>query len=193
MTLITFPSSPGIQAQSLRIFAPSQETTSEWTGHRKVQPSGRAWWQGTITMPPMSEDEALSWRAFVAKARGRSNAFQVPVRTGTQSTANPLVNGGSQTGYQLITDAWGVSEAIKAGWYFTLGGQLHIITTNVTANGSGEATITFEPALRSSPANNAAIEIEDPYMTAAMMGDELGWSSEPGVFHSFSFEIREAF
>lgn len=192
MALITFPSSPGIQAQSLRIVAPSQETTSEWTGHRKVQPSGRAWWQGSITLPPMSEVDALAWRAFVAKARGRSNTFQVPVRTGVQSTSNPLVNGGAQTGYQLITDAWGASEAIKAGWYFTLGGQLHIITANVTASG-GAATITFEPALRSSPANNAAIEIEDPYMTACMVADESGWSSEPGVFHSFSFDIREAF
>jgi hypothetical protein len=67
-----------------------------------------------------------------------------------------LVNGGSQTGTSLIVD--GLSGTPRQGDTFTINGvaKVYTIVSGVTVT-SGGATLTIEPALASSPANNATI------------------------------------
>ena len=48
------------------------------------------------------------------------------------------------------------------GDLFSLGNYLHMLTADVTADGSGNATLVFEPTLRTSPSNNAALDISTP-------------------------------
>ena len=68
----------------------------------------------------------------------------------------PLVNGGSQTGSSLIID--GLDSAPQAGDAFKIAGVdlVYTVTANATVS-SGGATLAINPALASSPANNAVI------------------------------------
>jgi len=67
-----------------------------------------------------------------------------------------LVNGASQTGTSLIVD--GLSAAPQAQDQFTIAGVAKIYTVTATATvSSGGSTLSIDPALASSPADNAVI------------------------------------
>lgn len=196
MTTITFPSSPKPSTMSWRLVQPAQQNISQWTGARQVLASGRGWWECSLTLPPIVGESAVnSWRAFIGLARGVTNDFRVPVNELSQSssTATPLINGASQTGRSLNTDGWPNSTTVLyAGQFVTIGDQLLQLTADVTSNGSGQATISFEPAIRVSPADNAAIEFKNPYALMYFLEDP-GYSVEPGLVYSMSFNLRESF
>ena len=66
-----------------------------------------------------------------------------------------LVNGGSQTGY--VSYRW-INSAPQAGDTFTVAGiaKVYTVTADATVS-SGGSTININPALASSPADNAAV------------------------------------
>lgn len=196
MTTITFPSSPAPQSMSWRLVQPAQQNVSGWTGARQVLASGRGWWECSLSLPPIVGETAVnSWRSFMALARGAANDFRVPVNEIAQSasTATPLVNGAGQTGRSLNTDGWPVSTTVLyAGQFVTIGNQLLQLTANVVSNGSGQATISFEPAIRVSPSDNAAIEFKNPYALMYFVEDP-SYSVEPGLVYSLAFNLRESF
>ena len=67
-----------------------------------------------------------------------------------------LVNGASQTGSSLIVD--GLTAAPQAQDQFTIAGVAKIYTVTATATvSSGGSTLSIDPALASSPADDAAI------------------------------------
>jgi hypothetical protein len=196
MATVTFPSSPKPNSMSWRLVMPSQTNVSEWTGRRQTIASGRGWWECQLSLPPIVGTlNVNSWRSFIAKSRGRANDFQIPVDPTAQSasTATPLVNGAGQTGRTLNTDGWPLSTTVLvAGQYVTINNQLLQLTENVTSNGSGVATLTFEPPIRTSPADNAAIEYKNPFCLMYFV-EEPTLSVETGYVYSLSLNLRESF
>jgi hypothetical protein len=143
----------------------------------------------------VGEASVAPWRSFFAKMQGAANDFRLPVSEIAQSasTATPLVNGGSQTGRSIVTDGWPLSSTVlSAGMYVTINNQLLQLTADVVSNGSGQATISVAPAVRTSPADNAPIEFKNPYALMYML-EEPTVSVEPGLVYSTSFSAREAF
>lgn len=198
MSLIDFPSDPFPRAMAWRLVAPTQMNMSEWTGARQALSSGRGWWECQVELPPIVGSETfLPWASFIAKARGMANTFEVLLDSKPQvyglASYTPRINGGSQTGRSLVTDGWPVSRTIlRAGQHVTIGDQLLRLTAPITANGSGQATIEFEAAIRVSPADNALIEFRRPYCLMYLV-EEPVVSVEPGRVHSLSLSLREAF
>lgn len=196
MATITYPSTPRPQGMSWRLLMPSQTNVSDWTGRRQTIASGRGWWECQITFPPIVGTSNINaWRAFIAKSRGRANDFQVPVDPTAQSAAvaTPLVNGAGQTGRTLSTDGWPVSSTVlQAGQYVTINNQLLQLTQNITSNGSGVATLTFEPPVRVAPSDNAAIEFKNPFCLMYMV-EEPTLSVEAGYVYNLSLNLRESF
>jgi len=72
------------------------------------------------------------------------------------SYGSALVNGGSQTGSSLAID--GLTAAPRVGDVFKIAGvdKVYTVTANATVT-SGASTLAINPALASSPADNAAI------------------------------------
>lgn len=196
MATITYPSTPKPQGMSWRLLMPAQTNVSDWTGRRQTIASGRGWWECQITFPPIVGTTNINaWRSFIAKSRGAANDFQVPVDPTAQSASasTPLVNGASQTGRTLNTDGWPLSTTVlQAGEYVTINNQLLQLTENITSNGSGVATLTFEPPVRVSPADNAAIEYKNPFCLMYLV-EEPTLSVENGYVYSLSLNLRESF
>ena len=217
MATITYPSSPKPNGMSWRLVMPSQTNVSEWTGRRQTIASGRGWWECQLSLPPIvGTANVNAWRAFIAKARGGANDFQIPVDPTAQApnitttavgslslnfTTNlyqtfsptPLVNGSGQTGRTLSTTGWPVSSTVlQAGQFVTINDQLLQLTENVVSNASGIATLTFEPPVRVSPANNAPVEYENPYCLMYFV-EEPTLSVENGYVYSLSLNLRESF
>lgn len=215
MTTITLPSTPKFQSVTWKLVQPAQNNISQWTGARQVLPSGRGWWECQVTLPPIvGESNVRAWLSFIGLTQGTVSDFQVPVTPGEQTNnwpspvptlflsftggaystgGEPSVNGSGQTGRSLVTHGWHPSTTILyAGQYVTINDQLLQLTSDVTSNAAGQATISFAPAVRSSPADGAAIEFRNPYALMYSV-DDITYSIEPGMVYNISLNLREAF
>lgn len=128
-------------------------------------------WEGVLEMAPLIDRpgslELRTWWGWV-NAVGLYGDFTIqdPDYTGAQSgIASALVNGASQSGTSLACDGVTASVVVlRQGEYFQVGTQFFVVAADVSSNGSGQFTVTFKPALRASPADNAVVTLNNPQL-----------------------------
>ena len=134
--------------------------------------------------------------SFLAKLNGQQHRVNLPYHGIDQQGAfggTPLVAGASQTGLTLDIDGCSntITGWIKAGDIFSVNGEMKIATADANTNGSGETTLTFAPRLRSSPADDAAIETTAPTGVFMLANPTQTWNYRPGDFSDFTIEFLE--
>ncbi len=182
MTIYTLPT---IEATDLKwSLASNTQTFASWatgTVQRRELPGSR--WTATVNMKNMLPEKHRVWMATLAQLRGMAGAcylspsFAFPRRGA--GGGSPLVKGAGQTGNTLIVDGAPLSTTgwLKVGDYFSFSNGLAenelkiVVSADVNTNGSGEATITFEPPIRSAPADNTAVEIDNPKTAMRLVDD----------------------
>jgi hypothetical protein len=152
-------------------------------------------WRVSFTLQNLQEADTALLQAFMAQLRGRAGRFALhnfarPVPRGTAS-GTPLVKGASQTGTSLNIDSLAIGATLLAGDYIGINGELKIVVADATANGAGEMTVTFEPPLRSSPADNAAVTLASPTATFMLTDDAMRTITRPGRFSDISIDAVE--
>lgn len=175
----------------MRSFSTRQRQVLSW-------PSAHQW-LATCTVPKLAEPWSGEMRAFLSLMDGRANVFQMPVpdyRGPSNGYAGTVgkVRGADQSGFSLETDGWEAGALIlPAGSYVTVNDELKLMTADITADGAGEATLTFRQLLRASPADNTDIVIQDPYFVANLVDPEgAAWKCRPGQQQAFHLDIEEA-
>lgn len=168
---LTFPTAVGPSSTTWLLAAAVGALESDFTFQQQVQESQGQRWEISMQFPRMTADQAGQYRAFFAKLRGQLGTFLIGDYTRAlpkgSITGNPLVKGGSQTGNSLIIDGLthSINGILKAGDWIQLGtggaSRLHMVVEDANSNSSGEATLTIEPELRSSPADNAAVTYQN--------------------------------
>lgn len=155
-------------------------------------------WSGTITTGILSTTNRRAFEAWARSVGVYGQIYVYPLDDPTPSTyqagsiyagsttvyagsetdyagdgffpSNGKVNTGGQTGNTLATTWLELSSTVlQAGDYFQLGNQLHQLTADATTNGAGNVTLSFVPAMRSSPANGDAVLVYYPKMIAQLM------------------------
>lgn len=103
------------------------------------------------------------------------------------------VSGAGQSGNSIITNNWPLSDTIlKVGDVFQIETQLYMVTVNAVSNGSGVATINFEPAIRISPADGTKVKTVKAQMVARLASDVIRWESDEVAFTPVTVEFEEA-
>lgn len=157
-------------------------------------------WRASFGWQNLNGADARMVKAWINSLSGRAGRFYLydfshPTPSGSASGA-PLVKGAGQSGRTLITDGWTANQSnlLLPGDYFSVGSQLLVITAAASSSASGEATLTFEAPLRSSPADNTAIVINKPCCIMMLADDEQDNFpyDEPGRT-SVSFNCMEVF
>lgn len=198
MAVITAPTILSWEAAKLTLKRATAELRSPFTGKRQVIAHPYAVWMFEGTMIRYDGVNAGVMRSFLAKMRGRANTVRMPVPgvTGPLSgiTNNGQVNGTGQSGGSLATYGWGASKLVmREGDYFNIGDELKMCSADVSSNGSGQCTITFEPNLRASPADNTVVNVLAPYVYLSLEGDDgASWDLSAPVIHSFKLKGVEA-
>ncbi len=154
-------------------------------------------WTVQMAFPPMAEADAGPFQAWIMQLRGQANRAALfnharPIPRGTAG-GTPLVNGGSQTGATLVTDGWSPGATLLAGDFLGCNGQLHMSVVDAAADGSGNMTITLEPPMRNSPADNAPITINKPTALFILQEPETRWTTRPGKHTDIDLAFVEAF
>jgi len=152
----------------------------------------------------MLNSDAASVKAFLADLQGQYGTFlygdpdYLAVGARGSLGGTPLVNGAGQTGNTLAIDgaSLSVTNWIRKGDYFQLGtgtsARLYMITEDANSNGSGEVTLTFQPALRSSPADNQAVTITGAKGLMRLASNTAEWSSNYRPIYGVRISYVEA-
>lgn len=155
---------------------------------------GSQLWRATYAFSTLRNDDRAEMMALIAELGGQENRLRVPVFDNPKRGAyggTPLVDGAGQTGKSIDIKglSTGITDWIKRGDYFSIvvNGQpeLKICRADASSDGSGLATLVFEPKLRAVPADEAAIYVEDGVLTKPeglfiLTEQTNGWSSRPG-------------
>jgi len=146
-----------IDAGGVSFDATNKRVTLTLTGALATSPADQA--AVTFTAGDGIIQGVTSFESFVVAARN-ADLFRSSgsgwTKINTPSYGSVLVDGGSQTGTSLVVD--GITGTPQAGDTFTIAGVDLIYTLTATPTvTSGSATFAINPALNSSPADNAAI------------------------------------
>lgn len=141
-------------------------------------------WKATLEFPPMEANQTARLQAYLASLGGMAGRFTLwpHGRPGTSPYA-PLVRE-VMTNFRLLpTYSWPSNALVlRAGDYLSVGGELKIVTADVTSNGSGQADVPVAPAFRKTPLINTVITLQKPRATMMLTSDEYAVSVLPGRF-----------
>jgi hypothetical protein len=202
---ITYPLSlPNANIAKVRMVANDIVGVSQspFTAAQQVYRYTGQFWEADITLPPMKRADAEYWISFLMKLNGPYGTFLLGDPNGQTArgvaTGTPLVNGAGQTGNELITDGWTNSTTgiLKAGDYIQIGtgltSRLYKVLDDVNSNGSGAATLTIWPDLRTAPADNATITVANPKGLFRLNSAQTTWDINEASIYGMTFGAREA-
>jgi len=198
---LTLPTVTGIKTQNFGLTRTISISQSPFTNQEQVYQHQGEQWKATFTLPPMKKDSASIWLAFLMSLRGRRGTFKMgdQDRKTIQGTATEtiLVNGAAQTGNAINLDGFTASRAnvFLAGDYIQINSYLYMISANVTADGSGEATVYVEPSLRTGiEAINDNTTVVYSNTTTVMRLDTnfTNWDTNQVSIYGISFSCSEA-
>lgn len=185
----------------------TQVSVSDLSGYVQTLELPGARWSMSLRMAELDRaGEAALLESFIARLRGQAVRAVMPVfgRSSPRGTwaGAPAVNNevGSpelvQTGTSLEVSGFSASATFKEGDYFNIGtdGELKMVTADGTANGSGLATISFQPAIRTSPAHGTLLVFNSPVVPLMILTDpHPRWRLRPGDSHDFALDFIEVF
>jgi len=156
-------------------------------------------WRATLTYGRRKGAKARLLRGFLVALDGEAGRFRLfphDARTpaGTALGA-PVVSGAGQTGGTLTVAGFTPNQpgALLAGDYFQIGSELKMLTADADVDAGGAATLTFKPALRSSPAAGAAIVTTDPCAVMKLVDDnQAAWAASTPDWYALAISCEEA-
>lgn len=195
---LSLPASPVPARVTPRMQDAAALSASPFTAEQQAYLFAGSWWEADVTLPSMTAAQFAPWRAFLAALRGRFGTFTMGFATGRTplgvATGTPLVAGGGQSGGVLATDGWstGVTGILKAGDYIQIGGRLHMLLADANSDGSGVASLNIWPDLRSAPADNLALIVNNTVGLWRLAANARPWDETPGPIYDLSFSCSEA-
>jgi hypothetical protein len=185
-----------------------------WTRHeRRITSLGSGWYLCVVTGVKLNSDTQVFARIYPASADGtisytgnvsngvlawRATLAQSAVPTRLRQTTSAASAGEAPTGSGLHTKGWPAStnglllpdDQIEI--VTSRGSELKILTAPVNSDAAGLAYLQFEPPLRGSPADGAAVIVHQPMGRFIYAGESPGWDNEPGYFSQASCQFEEA-
>lgn len=154
-------------------------------------------WKCTVEYAVLEESQARRIEAVLAAMDGEYGRVRIRDwgRAGRTPEGTPVVSDPDQTGVALSTSGWKANTVVlRAGDYFTVNSELKKVTADVTSNASGVAVISFAPMLRTSPAANSPLEVQNPWGIFKLVDNSQGEIRRaPGLISSTTIEFEEAF
>lgn len=169
------------------------EQTFKWPGEQ---------WRVDVTLANIVDKRtAGQWKAFLTALEGTYGMFylgdpsaKVPVGV---ATGTPLVDGGGQSGNSLNIKGLtpGVTRILAAGDMVQIGtgqsSRLHMQMVDLDSDGSGNATLTLQPAIREAPNDNVALNFHDAKGVFRLSSNTVSWNVKPGPVWNMAFQAEE--
>ena len=189
----TYPTSPTFKTLG---FSSEQKTLTTDSGKMfSVQIDGQRW-KFSASYPPMGRSTFAPVYAFIMKQRSQKETFTIvpPVISSAQGNVSGtiLVNGSHTAGDTTITvDA--MTGTLKAGDLIKFAhSKVYMVVSDVTADGSNEATLTIEPPLREALADNSSVTYDNVPFTVRLTNDIQQFNTDDLDKYSFEVDFIES-
>lgn len=204
----TYPlATPNLEFASIRFVARNAVSmaASPYTFSQQVYKHPGQGWSVDISLPPMKQDVAEDWVAFLLRLRGQFGTFLVgdplgqTARGSASSTpGTPVVNGAGQTGEFLNIDGLPLSATgyLKVGDYIQIGtgatATLHKVLEQVDSDGAGAATLNLFPKVRTAPNDGAVITVAACKGVFRLASNMTDWDINNASTYGITFSGVEA-
>ena len=191
----TFPSSPAPRDVAISTNQNTIVTTTA-SGRRQARQIDGQRFKLTLSFPIMTRSEFAPILAFIMKQRSQLESFQYTPSTMASSNGVASgvirVNGAISAGVTSVAIdgmANSTSGIFKAGDFFRFTGQnkVYMCVADVSSNGSGQGTLTFEPPLRTGVADNAILIYSNVDFTVGLTNDVQEF--RVGTENYFQYEV----
>lgn len=171
MTTYALPTVTGLATFNLTPQTRVATSQSPFSYKRQVLTYPGQRWAVSASIPKLNRDSVDIWRAFFTRLNGGEHTFLLgdPLSStpkGEGGGAPVRLNGAASVGDSLINvDNATTSQSgwLLAGDYIQIGtgenARLYMVVSDVSTNGSGEATINIWPNLQQSASDNQSIAI----------------------------------
>ncbi len=194
----TYPASPILNRLEYSSFAPIRLTIANDQTRRARSNLTQRWLFDGFYSRKLTRAQLGPLFAFAVKQKGPFDTFLFipPVISDTKGTMAgvPLVNGARQTGTSIdIDDCPLASIVLKAEDFLLFAGhsKVYMVTEDVLSNGSGEATVNFEPPLLESPANNALVTYDAVPFTCSFNQETIRTLLSAPLNHDYAMQLIE--
>lgn len=195
--MITLPTCPPIRNATMRLISYATDQTPTLGGPQtRVLRMGDRWAGEFTTYPALYDGEG---RVYLSRlVRGMTDTVLIGViepGMRAQDYGTPLISTAGAFGQSIQVKGLGSGRVVPEGKFLSIvtGGQrfLYQTTSQVTADGSGNATLAIFPMLRRQPAVNDVVELSAPKMEGYVQGNEVQWNITKSKRVGFVFSIQE--
>ena len=167
------------------------------SGKKQVRQIGSQYFSFTVQMPPMKQENAQAYFAFLQKQKGSFEDFTI---------ASPLDNLGAAkletdiqvVGSHVVGDSTiamdgftaGQSGVLKAGDLIKFANHSKVYMVSSDAD-YDTAAIVISPPLMTALTDNVAVTVNKPLFTVYLENNEITYSTGANGFYSISFDVRE--
>jgi hypothetical protein len=193
-----FPTSPSFRTLNFQNNRPALINQS-MSGRRAVRQIGAQYFSFGVSMPPLNQSNAMDIFAFLQKQKGSFETFTIQLPTQNRgadksNTSVKVVGAHNATDNTISLDGFTVSTTgvLKAGDLIKFShGKVYMVQSDINSDGSGAATVTIEPNLVETLADNEAVIMNQPSFTVYLPSEEILYATDPTGFYSISFDVRE--
>ena len=176
-------------------------SSTGYTAERMIAPPR---WKVRMAPPQVGipYEQAGLWKTMMLNLRGGVNHLAIydvaqPAPAGTMR-GSPILAAQAAAGATTMQITNGTAYGtLKAGDWLQLGSgltsQLIAVTIDITLNGSGAGTVTFEPPLRSTYSSSTIVTWDKPVANYKMATDAPEWAYVAGAFlmNGFACDFME--
>ena len=195
MTDYAWPSNIPIAAASFWQIDGAKVFRSPLSGTVRTEEAHPPYWEASLSLTNLTAAEGQRLEAYIWRIRGAVNRALVPMSDYVRQGAGggtPRVKGSSQTGTTLTTDGWPNSTTVLlAGDRVGVSNQVFAIASDVTSDGTGNATLTLSNGISTAPTDNALLEIDTP-VVRCILSNVFSLNTIPGRFKNGPVEFQEA-
>ena len=170
------------------------------SGKKQVRQIGSQYFSFTVQMPPMKQENALAYFAFLQKQKGSFEDFTIAapldnLGAGKGETDIQVVGSHSLADASIALDGFTASQsgALKAGDLikFANHSKVYMVQSDIDADESGALTVLISPNLVATLADNEAVTVNKPQFTVYLLSDEITYTTNSSGLYTISFDVRE--
>ncbi len=171
-------------------------TGSPFTLRQQVYAHPGAAWVGRVVLAPMQGETAHEWASFINRLAGISGSFlmEPPDRfepEGTQTGDFTVASSAALRATSISASGMGAAATLKAGDRIEIGNIIYEQVVDVTADGSGLATLTIEPPLKVALAGSETIQTTSMLGEFRLTSNSVRPTRNPNGTYGLSFAFRE--
>ena len=196
MTSLTWPTDLVPNSQQFYPIFTTRQFKSPFTGASQTMEFPSCVWMCQLSFKNLNRDEMRELEVFLIQLRGAAGRFRLGDQANTQprglAQGAAIVEGSNQTGSVLnIRGCTANQNFLKVGDYITVNNELKRLIADANANASGRTALRFEPNLRNSPVNGAAITVRNTYAVMRLADDKQGKFKRVPMHGSVSLNLVE--